>query len=86
VLQEVEWRLYVLDLATMTERPLSESRNVDDQAEWADNSHVFYYLRDDGPPATIRPDVWTVSVDSAESPQRLWKQAFSPAVVHPSDP
>src|SRR5204863_2910017 len=82
VLQEVQWQLYVLDLATMTERPLSETDNVDDQAEWTDNSHIIYFLKDEGPPATIRPDLWMAAVDSNEPPRLLWKQAFSPAVVN----
>jgi len=82
VLQEAQWQLYVLDLATMTEKPLSETRSVDDQVEWADNSHVIYFLKDQGPPATIRPDIWMTDVDSNEPPRRLWKQAFSPAVVN----
>jgi len=80
-LLDVKWQLFVLDLATMTERPISEARNVDDQAEWLDNSHVLYYLRDEGPPATIRPDVWVASVDEDVAPSRMWERAFSPSVV-----
>ncbi|NUT98951.1 MAG: hypothetical protein HOY78_43810, partial [Saccharothrix sp.] len=30
------WHLHVLDLATMTETPLAETRSVDDQAVWLD--------------------------------------------------
>jgi dipeptidyl aminopeptidase/acylaminoacyl peptidase len=81
LLQQVEWQLYVLDLATLTERPLGETRNVDDQVEWLDDGHVLYYLTDEGPPATIRPDLWVASVDGNEAPRRLWTRAFSPAVV-----
>ena len=36
------WHLTVLDLATMRETPLAESRSVDDQAEWLDDDHVLY--------------------------------------------
>ena len=37
--QPEAWRLYILDLATMTERPIAaETRFIDDQAEWLDNS------------------------------------------------
>ena len=32
----------VLDLATMRETPLAETRSVDDQAEWLDDDHVLY--------------------------------------------
>ncbi len=77
----VRWRLHVLDLATMTERPLPETRNVDDQAEWLDNDHVIYYLKDDGPPATIRPDLWVSAVHGDPAPERMKTRAFSPAVV-----
>ena len=36
------WRLTVLDLATMRETPLAETRSVDDQAEWVDDDTVAY--------------------------------------------
>src|SRR5262249_19851625 len=40
---EGEWRLHVLDLATMTSRPIAaEARSIDDQIEWLDDSHVLY--------------------------------------------
>ena len=74
------WRLHLLDLATMAERPLDETRNVDDQAEWLDNDDVLYSLRDEGPPATIRPDIWSVPVDGG-APRRLLTNALSPAVL-----
>ena len=41
------WRLSVLDLATMSERPLAEGRNVDDQAAWLDDHTVLYGLISD---------------------------------------
>ena len=81
-LLNVEWRLHVLDLTTMTETPLAETRNVDDQVEWLDNDHVLYYLPDEGPPATIRPDVWVASVNGTEPPRQLWTRALSPVVVN----
>jgi hypothetical protein len=80
-LRKVEWQPYVLDLATMAERSLAETRTVDDQVEWFDASHVIYSLKDEGPPATIRPDLWAVSVDTDAAPQRLWTSAMSPAVI-----
>lgn len=74
----VTWRLHVLDLATMTDRPLAESRNVDDQAEWLDDSHVLYTL-----PRAPRSgaDTWMVSVDDATPPRVFLPAAASPAVV-----
>jgi hypothetical protein len=80
-LLSVRWRLHVLELETMRETPLADDRNVDDQAEWLDNDHVLYFLKDDGPPATIRPDLWVSAVEGDEEPQ-LWRTgAFSPAMV-----
>uniref|UniRef100_UPI0031DFC179 hypothetical protein n=1 Tax=Saccharothrix mutabilis TaxID=33921 RepID=UPI0031DFC179 len=38
------WRLHVLDLTTMTETPLAETRSVDDQATWPNNDTVAYTL------------------------------------------
>src|SRR5262249_48869127 len=37
-----KWRFHVLDLATGKETPLSETRSVDDQLAWLDNSHLLY--------------------------------------------
>jgi hypothetical protein len=57
-------------------------RNVDDQVEWLDDTHVVYASRDEGPPATtIRPDLWVAPVAGndrhvAYSPRRfrrLWR-------------
>lgn len=78
----VKWELYVLDLETMVEFETGEHRNIDDQAEWLDNDTLIYYLHDEGPPATIRPDLWTARVDGSE-PQRYRTGSFSPAVVNP---
>ncbi len=68
-----EWRFHVLDLATMTETPLAETRSVDDQAEWLDNDHVLYQ---------IVPDVWTVPADGTGEPRLFLRSALSPAVIH----
>lgn len=76
----VTWRLYVLDLATMQERPLAETRSVDDQVEWLDDAHVTYFLTDAGPPATIRPDLWAAGVDGG-APTLLRTGAISAVVI-----
>ncbi len=78
----VRWQLYVLDLATMVESPLSaETRSVDDQIEWLDDRQILYALPDEGPPATIRPDIWVLPVDGSGSPRMLLSGAMSPVVV-----
>ena len=67
---------------TMAEIPLSaETRNVDDQIEWLDDRHILYALPDEGPPATIRPDIWMLPVDGSGPPRRLLSGAMSPVVV-----
>lgn len=72
------WRIAVLDLATMTDRVLaSETRSVDDQVEWADNSRILYGLPD-GPDARST-SVWMLSVDGG-APVRLLDNAWSPSV------
>ena len=42
----VVFHLFLLDLRTLTERPLGQTRSVDDQVEWLDNDHVLYALAD----------------------------------------
>jgi hypothetical protein len=69
------WRLHVLDLATLRDRPLAETRSVDDQAEWLDNELVLYG-RDES--------VWVVPADGRGAPRRLLEGADSPAVIRPS--
>jgi hypothetical protein len=66
------WRLTVLDLRTMRETGLAETRSVDDQAEWLDARHVLYGV--DGA-------VWEVRADGRGRPVRLIARAASPAVV-----
>jgi hypothetical protein len=66
------WRLYVLDLHTMRETPLAETRSVDDQAEWRDNDHVLYWRGS---------DIWVVNADGSGTPAKLVTDASSPAVV-----
>jgi hypothetical protein len=70
--QDRPWRLTVLDLASMRETHLAETRSVDDQAEWRDDGHVVYGV--DGA-------VWSVPADGTGAPTRLVDHADSPAVV-----
>ena len=43
----ITWRISVLDLSTLEERPLAEARDVDDQVEWLDDTTVMYGLPQD---------------------------------------
>ncbi|MFC4911146.1 hypothetical protein [Actinomadura gamaensis] len=72
------WRLSVLDLATMRETPLAETRSVDDQAAWLDDHSVAYAIaRGRG-----RSDVWTVAADGTGRPALLLHDAYSPASLN----
>ena len=64
----------MLDLATMRETPLAETRSVDDQAEWLDDDRVLYGLGG---------EVWVVNADGTGKPARYLTEADSPAVVRP---
>lgn len=73
------WRLHVLDLKTLRDTPLSETRNFDDQAEWLDNDTVAYALRSTD--AKGGSDIWTLNVHSGAPPTLLIPRAYSPAAV-----
>ncbi|MFC7533531.1 TolB family protein [Actinoplanes sp. GCM10030250] len=75
-----KWRLAVYDLRTGTETVLAETRNVDDQAEWLDDSTIVYGLSRtaDG---SASSDVWRVPADGSGKPEVLISDAWSPAVV-----
>ncbi|MCX4966753.1 hypothetical protein OHA98_18310 [Streptomyces sp. NBC_00654] len=72
------WRLYVLDLRTMRETPLAETRSVDDQAAWLDDDTVAYAL----PGATARSsDIWAVPADGTGKPRVAVAGGSSPAAL-----
>ena len=76
-----KWRLHVLDLRTMADTALAETRSIDDQVEWLDASHIAYGLQDEGPPATLDVNLWTVPADGTGRPAVYLAHAASPAVV-----
>ncbi|MFI8437266.1 TolB family protein [Streptomyces sp. NPDC079020] len=72
------WRLYVLDLRTMRETPLAETRSVDDQAAWLDDDTVAYAL----PGASARSsDIWAVPADGTGKPRVTVAGGSSPAAL-----
>jgi len=75
----VQWRLHLLDLATLEETPLAETRNVDDQVEWLDDRWVAYGVPRDPPSAVT--DTWVVPVDGSETPRVLVSGGRSPVAV-----
>ena len=72
-----EWRLHVLDLATLRDEALAETRSVDDQAEWLDDQSIAYTLA-----AQSGSDIWTLSIGSPAPPRLLVRGAHSPVAVH----
>ncbi|MFF7991829.1 TolB family protein [Kitasatospora xanthocidica] len=70
------WRLYVLDLATMTETATAEQREIDDQALWSGDGTLVYAL-----PGDYGADLWTVPADGSGSPRALTKAAVAPAYL-----
>jgi hypothetical protein len=78
----VTWRLAVLDLRSQQEWLVAESRSVDDQAEWLDDTTLLYAL----PEATARTaamHTWAVPADGTGQPRLLATHAYSPVVVRP---
>ncbi len=69
---EGEWRLSVLDLASLRETELAETRSVDDQALWQDESTILYGLGG---------DIWSVPSDGTGTPKRVVTGGSSPAVT-----
>jgi WD40-like Beta Propeller Repeat len=76
----VKWQLHVRELATGAETALpQESRNVDDQVEWADNASVLYALPDEA--SSSSTNVWALAVDGRSAPRLFTPLALSPAVL-----
>jgi len=75
-----KWRLADYNLATGRVTLLAETRSVDDQVEWLDDTHVLYGLARTGSEAAIY-DVWSVPSDGTGQPALLIPEAWSPAIV-----
>jgi hypothetical protein len=77
-----EWRLHVLDVATLVDQPLAaETRSIDDQAEWLDDTHLLYgFVADTGLPEDAA-NIWVAGVGDDAPPRIFVKSALSPVVV-----
>jgi hypothetical protein len=74
------WRIYVLDVATMTERAVpAETRSVDDQIEWLDDAHILYALPRSSQSGAS--DVWVSPIDGSGPARIFVQQAQSPIVI-----
>ena len=74
------WRIAVLDLASGSERLLTETRSVDDQVQWLDDATVLYGLPLTGARGG-ETDLWAVPADGEGTPRLLVPQAWSASVV-----
>ena len=79
------WRITLLDLRTLEEALLGESRSVDDQVEWLDNDTILYSLGQDGSGSGASADIWELAAANRGSPRVLLTGAASPAVVASPD-
>lgn len=73
---DAPWRLHVLDLRTLADHPLAETRSVDDQAVWKDDTSVAYAL-----PGDFGADLYEVAADGSGRPHRVLTAAVSPAYL-----
>ncbi|MFJ4627494.1 TolB family protein [Streptomyces sp. NPDC088847] len=74
--KDAPWHLYVLDLRTMRETPLAESRSVDDQAVWRDDRTIVYAL-----PGDYGADLYSVPANGTGRARLISGAAVSPAYV-----
>jgi hypothetical protein len=63
------WRLRVLDVETLADHAVAETRSIDDQVEWLDNQNLAYSFGD---------DLYTVPANGGGEPQLLVRHASSP--------
>ncbi|MGX1160601.1 hypothetical protein FBY31_1030 [Arthrobacter sp. SLBN-100] len=73
------WKAAVLDLASGKETVLGESRSIDDQIEWLNDSFLLYGLPREGEAGDS--DVWRIPADGGAGPRLYIEHAWSPSVV-----
>ena len=76
---QLTWRLHVLDLATLQETSLAETRNVDDQVEWLDDQHILYELV--ALSTSPQTNTWVTNSDGSGAAALYLADAGSPAVL-----
>jgi len=75
------WSIAVLDLTEGVETVLPDTRNIDDQVEWLDESTLLYAVpRTD---AVGDSDVWSLEADGSAPSELFIEHASSPTVVRP---
>lgn len=81
-----QWRLAVYDLRTGAETVSAETRSVDDQVEWLDDTTIIYGLPRTSAAGAATSDIWAVPADGTGAPRVLVPDAWSPAVVRAVSP
>lgn len=76
------FQLVAIDVATGERRDLAETRSVDDQVEWIDDTSIVYALPNDGG-TVAQPsfDIWLLNTTDGSEPQLLVPFADSPAAA-----
>jgi hypothetical protein len=75
------WQLHVMNLATLADNAVAESRFIDEQVEWLDDAHVLYTQPEvEGHNAALT-DVWSVPADGSGAPALLLRHAASPVAI-----
>ena len=77
------FQLVAIDVATGSRRDLAETRSIDDQVEWIDDTSIVYGLRNDEAGTVGQPalDIWVLNVSDGSEPRLLLPFADSPAAV-----
>jgi hypothetical protein len=71
------WQLSILDLASMSERPLDHGmRSIDDQVDWLDDRTIIFH---DATGSST--GIWQMAVDEQTGPELLMADAYSPVAV-----
>lgn len=73
------WQLAVLDFASGAETLLPTKGNVDDQAEWLNDTTLLYGQADEK--TTGDSNVWSIPIDGSAGPTLFIAHAWSPSVV-----
>lgn len=75
------FQLVAIDVATGSRRDLGETRSVDDQVEWADDSNILYAIPnlDEGTDSQPVFDVYALNVAPGSQPRLVVPFAESPA-------
>jgi hypothetical protein len=94
----VTWRLSVINLATLKVHPLAETRSVDDQVEWLNDTTIIYGVLKDQSIASLNPfssatpsiangaplvtNTWSVPADGTGTPKLFNTGAWSEVVTN----